>query len=180
MLLMSKKQIENMGQGNGSIGLNSFGTAIDTSRHLVDPESPVDPYIEELLGTKRHLQEQHQEISSKGSSEGDKGKESPLPPTLGEHQMQYLGNWQSIKNVLEPKSESHLQTNSHHPVEEIDTHLQQYLHEYGACSPLAYNPLAPSTPSRFSQVARLKEYLQLNIKILQDQIDWNSHKNKFR
>ena len=31
-------------------------------------------------------------------------------------------------------------------------------------------------PSRFSQVARLKEYLQLNIKVLQDQIDWNSQK----
>ena len=34
----------------------------------------------------------------------------------------------------------------------------------------------PSAPSRFSQVACLKEYLQLNIKVLQDQIDWNSHK----
>ena len=34
----------------------------------------------------------------------------------------------------------------------------------------------PSAPSRFSQVAHLKEYLQLNIKVLQDQIDWNSHK----
>ena len=130
-----KKQIENMGQGNGSLGLNSFGTAIDTSRHLVDPEPPVDPYIKELLETKRHLQEQLQEISSEGTSEGDKGKESPLPPTLGEHQMQYLGNWQFIRNVLEPKSESHLQTNSHCPVEEIDTHLQQNLHEYGARSP---------------------------------------------
>ena len=31
-------------------------------------------------------------------------------------------------------------------------------------------------PSRFSQVAHLKEYLQLNIKVLQDQIDWNSQK----
>ena len=34
----------------------------------------------------------------------------------------------------------------------------------------------PSAPSRFSQVACLKEYLQLNLKVLQDQIDWNSHK----
>ena len=167
---------ENTVQGNGSLGLNSFGTAIDTSRHLVDPKPPVDPYVEELLETKRRLQEQLQEISSEETSEGDKGKESPLPPTLGEHQMQYLDNWQSIRNVLEPKNESHFRTNNYHPVEEIDTHLQQNLHEYGVRSPLAYNPSAPSTPSRFSQVAHLKEYLQLNIKVLQDQIDWNSHK----
>ena len=167
-----KKQIGNMGQGDGSLGLNSFGTAIDTSRYLVDPEPPVDSYVEELLETKRCLQEQLQEISS----EGTKGKESPLPPTLGEHQMQYLGNWQSIRNKLKSKSESHLQTNSHHPVEEIDTHLQQNLHEYKACNPLVCNSSAPSIPSRFSQIARLKEYLQLNIKALQDQINWNSHK----
>ena len=31
-------------------------------------------------------------------------------------------------------------------------------------------------PVRFSQVARLKEYLKLNIQVLQDQIEWNSHK----
>ena len=70
-----KKQIDNTGHGNGSLGLNSFGTAIDTSRHLVDPEPPVDPYIEELLETKRRLQEKLQEISSEGTSEGGKGKE---------------------------------------------------------------------------------------------------------
>ena len=31
---------------------------------------------------------------------------------------------------------------------------------------------------RFSQVAHLKEYLQSNIQILQEQIDWNSHKTR--
>ena len=102
-----KKQTENMGHGNGSLGLNSFGTAIETSRHLVDPKPPVDPYVEELLEAKRCLQEQLQEISSEGTSEEEKGKESPLPPTLGEHQMWYLGNWQSIQNALKPKSECH-------------------------------------------------------------------------
>ena len=43
----------------------------------------------------------------------------------------------------------------------------------GNNSLLASDPVAPS---RFSQVARLKEYLQLNIKVLQDQMDWNSQK----
>ena len=90
--------------------------------------------------------------------------------------MRYLDNWQSIRDVLEPRSDSHLQINSHHPVEEIDTHLQQNLREHRVYSPPMNNPSAPGTPSRFSQVARLKEYLQLNIKVLQDQIDWNSHK----
>ena len=160
-----KKQIDNMGQGNGSPGLNSFGTAIDTSRHLVDPDPPVDSYVEELLEMKRCLQEQLQEISSEGTSKGDKGKEPPLPPTLGEHQMRYLGNWQSIRDVLEPRSDSHLQINSHHPVEEIDTHLQQNLREHRVYSLPMNNPSAPGTPSRFSQVACLKEYLQLNIKV---------------
>ena len=171
-----KKQIENMGHENRSLGLNSFGTAIDTLRHLVDLELPIDPYVEELLEAKRCLQEQLQEISSEGTSIEDKGRESTLPPTLGEHQMQYLGNWQSIRNILEPKSECHPQLNSQYPVEEIDTHPQQSPHEYEARIPQAYNSSAPNTPSRFSQVAHLKEYLQLNIKILQDQIDWNSHK----
>ena len=112
-------------------------------------------------------------ISSEGTSKGDKGKELPLPPTLGEHQMRYLGNWQSIRDVLEPKSDGHPRTNSHRPLGEIDTHLQQNLREHRT-----YNPPTndPSAPSRFSQVARLKEYLKLNIKVLQDQIDWNSHK----
>ena len=70
-----KKQIKNTGQGNGSLGLNSFGTAIDTLRHLADSEPPEDPYVEELLETKRRLQEKLQEISSEGTSEGGKGKE---------------------------------------------------------------------------------------------------------
>ena len=34
----------------------------------------------------------------------------------------------------------------------------------------------PVVPTRFSEVARLEEYLQLNIKVLQDQIDWNLQK----
>ena len=123
-----KKQMVNTGQGNGSPGLNSFGTAIATSRHLVDPD-PVDSHVEELLETKRCLQQQLQEISSEGTSEGDKGKELPLPPTLGEAQMRYLGNWQSIRDVLEPRNDNHLQINSHRPEGEIDTHLQQDLRD---------------------------------------------------
>ena len=46
-----KKQSLNVGQGNGSTDLNSFGTAINTSRCLVDPD-PVDSHVEELLETK--------------------------------------------------------------------------------------------------------------------------------
>ena len=136
-----KKQSLNAGQGNGSPGLNSFGTAIDTSRHLVDPD-PVDSYVEELLETKRCLQEQLQEISSEGTSEGDKGKELPLPPMLGEHQMRYLGNWQSIRDVLEPRNDGHPWINSHHPVGEIDTHLRQNLCEQRAYSLPTNNPSA--------------------------------------
>ena len=87
--------------------------------------------------------------------------------------MRYLGNWQSIRDVLEPRSDGHPRTNSHHPLGEIDTHLQQNLCEHRMYGPPINDP---SVPSRFSQVACLKEYLQLNIKVLQDQIDWNSHK----
>ena len=76
-----KKQMVNMGQGNRSPGLNSFGTATDTSRHLVDPD-PVDSYVEELLETKRCLQEQLQEISSEGTSEEDKGERTASPSNL--------------------------------------------------------------------------------------------------
>ena len=114
-----------------------------------------------------------QEISSEGTSKKDKGKELPLPPTLGEHQIRYLGNWESVRDVLEPRSDGHPQTNSYQPPGEINTHLQQNTHEHRMYSPLTNDP---SAPSRFSQVACLKEYLQLNIKVLQDQIDWNSQK----
>ena len=86
-----RKQSPKVGQESRNTGLNTFGTAINTSRHLVDPD-PVDSYVEQLLETKRHLQEQLQEISSEGTGKEDKGKELPLPPTLGEHQMRYLGN----------------------------------------------------------------------------------------
>ena len=168
----NKKQSLNVGQGNGSTGLNSFGTAINTLRHLVDLD-PVDSYVEELLETKQCLQEQLQEISSEGTSEGDKGKELPFPLTLGEHQMRYLHNWQSVRDVLEPRSKGHPWTNSHHPPGEINTHLQQNLHEHRTYSPPTNDP---SAPSKFSQVAHLKKYLQLNIKVLQDQIDWNTQK----
>ena len=87
--------------------------------------------------------------------------------------MRYLSNWQSIRDVLEPRSDGHPRTNSHRPLGEIDTHLQQNLREHRMYSPPTNDP---SAPSRFSQVACLKEYLQLNIKVLQDQINWNSHK----
>ena len=167
-----KKQSPKVGQESGNTGLNSFGTAINALRHLVDPD-PVDSYVEQLLETKQHLQEQLQEISSEGTGEEDKGKELPLPPTLGENQMRYLGNWQSVRDVLEPRSDGHPQTNSYCPPGEINTHLQQNIHECRMYSPPTNDP---SAPSRFSQVAHLKEYLQLNIKVLQDQIDWNSQK----
>ena len=52
----NKEQSLNVGQGNESTDLNSFGTAINTSRCLVDPD-PVDSYVEELLETKQRLQE---------------------------------------------------------------------------------------------------------------------------
>ena len=84
------KRSPNVGQKSGSTALNSFGTATNISRHLVDPD-PIDFYVEQLLETKQCLQEQLQEISSEGTGEED--KELPLPPTLGEHQMKYLGNW---------------------------------------------------------------------------------------
>ena len=87
--------------------------------------------------------------------------------------MRYLGNWQSVRDVLEPRSDGHPRTNSYCPPGEINTHLQQNIHECRTYSPPANDP---SAPSRFSQVAHLKEYLQLNIKVLQDQIDWNSQK----
>ena len=114
-----------------------------------------------------------QEISSEGTGEEDKDKEMPLPPTLGEHQLRYLGNWQSVRDVLEPRSDGHHHNNSCHPPGEINTHLQQNIHAHRTYSPPTNDP---AVPSRFSQVARLKEYVQLNIKVLQDQIDWNSQK----
>ena len=167
-----KKQSLNVGQESGSTGLNSFGTAINTLIHLVDPD-PVDSYVEQLLETKQCLQEQLQEISSEGTGEEDKDKELPLPSTLGEHQMRYLLNWQSVRDVLEPRSDGHHCNNSCHTPSEINTHLQQNIHAHRTYSPPTNDP---SVPSRFNQVAHLKEYLQLNIKVLQDQIDWNSRK----
>ena len=165
------KRSLNVGQESGSMGLNSFGTATNISRHLVDPDS-IDSYVEQLLETKRHLQEQLQEISSEGMGEEEKEKEMPFPPTLGEHQMKYLGKWQSVKDVLESRNDDHNHNNSY-PPGELNTHLQHDIHTSRTHDPPTNDPVVPS---RFSQVAHLKEYLQLNIKVLQDQIDWNSQK----
>ena len=45
------KRSLNVRQESGSTGLNSFGTATNISRHLVDPDS-IDSYVEQLLETK--------------------------------------------------------------------------------------------------------------------------------
>ena len=165
------KQSLNVRQESGSTGLNSFRTAMNMSRHLVDPDS-IDSYVEHLLETKRRLQEQLQEISSEGTGEEQKDKELPLPQTLGEHQMKYLDKWRSVKDILESRNDDQ-NCNSSYPPGELNTDLQHDI----LTSRTHDSPMNdPVVPSRFSQVASLKEYLQLNIKVLQDQIDWNSQK----
>ena len=105
--------------GQGSTGLNSFGTATNLSRQLVDTD-PIDSYIEQLLETKQGLQEQLQEMSSEGTDDEKKDQELPLPPTLGEHQMKYLDKWRSIRNVLELRYDGCQRTNSYTPDERRD------------------------------------------------------------
>ena len=67
--------------GQESTGLNSFGTATNLSRQLVDPD-PIDSYIEQLLETKQHLQEQLQEMSSEGTDDEKKGPRTSPPPNF--------------------------------------------------------------------------------------------------
>ena len=71
--------------------------------------------------------------------------------------------------MLEVKSDGRLRSSDYTPDEgRVSSEqagnlsqVQQYLEEH---SPFVSDPVTP--PSRFSQVARLKEYLQLNIKVL--------------
>ena len=83
--------------------------------------------------------------------------------------MQYLSNWKSIQDVQINRALSEDRQQVHSP-------------DGQQRSPpsLNYQPEGPIHGENdhiwFNQVACLKEYLQSNIQILQEQIDWNSHK----
>ena len=81
--------------------------------------------------------------------------------------------------MLEAKSDGRLHSSDYTPDEgrassEQARNLSPVQQNPKEHSPFASDPMTP--PNRFSQVVRLKEYLQLNIKVLQDQIDWNLEK----
>ena len=146
-------------KGQGSSKLNSFGNSADLIRRTEDSE---ERDVDHLLDVRTRLQDQLRDLSSESNDE-----EGNLPKTIGEHQMPYLTAWQSIRNVMTERSSplkepSELRSRSSSVGKESLEKLHQLETE--------------NDPVRFSQVARLKEYLKLNIQVLQDQIEWNSHK----
>ena len=151
----------------GKPKVNSFGNSVELTKYLEEPrETETD--VEHLLDTKTHLQEQLRDLSSESNED-----EENLPKTLGEHQMQYLTDWKSVRDVQINRALSEDRQQAHSPEG-----------QQRSPPPVNYQPEGPihsdgeNDHVRFSQVARLKEYLQSNIQILQEQIDWNSHKTR--
>ena len=72
---------------------NSFGNSVDLTKYRDGPKE-LETSVEYLLDTKTRLQEQLKDLSSESN-----GEEENLPKTLGEHQMQYLMDLKSIRDV---------------------------------------------------------------------------------
>ena len=143
---------------------NSFGNSVDLTRYGDGPQE-TETSVEYLLDTKTHLQEQLRDLSSESN-----GEEENLPKTLGEHQMQNLMDLKSIRDVQTGKAFSghkrsvYSSDGSQESISPTNNHVED---------PSNYEDESNSV--RFSQVAHLKEYLQSNIQILQEQIEWNTH-----
>ena len=146
-------------KGQDSSNLNSFGNSADLIHRTEDPK---ERDVDHLLDLRTHLRDQLRDLSSESNDE-----EGNLPKTIGEHQMPHLTAWQSIRNAMAERSSS--------PKEPSE--LWSRSPSFGK-EPLekSHQLEIEDDPVRFSHVARLKEYLKLNIQVLQDQIEWNSHK----
>ena len=143
--------------------LNSFGNSADLIRRTGDS---VKRDVDHLLDVRTRLQDQLRDLSGESNEE-----EENLPKTIGEHQMPYLTGWQSIRDAMterssSPKGPTRFWSRSSSPEKESLEKFNQSLNQSEA----------EDDPVRFSQVACLKEYLKLNIQVLQDQIEWNSQK----
>ena len=143
---------------------NSFGNSVDLTRYR-DGLKETETGVEYLLDMKTRLQEQLKDLSSESN-----GEEENLPKTLGEHQMQYLMDLKSVRDVQKGKAFSGNKRSVYSSDEDQES-LSPTSNHVG--DPSKYED--EGNPVRFSQVARLKEYLQSNIQILQEQIEWNTH-----
>ena len=130
--------------------VNSFGNSVDLASYERQ-QSRKGSVVERLLDGKSQIQSQLYDISSESNED-----EHNLPRTLGQHQMQYLTHFQSIRNVQEPLGSLEGQTSS------------QNLHGQAG--------VTHTEPVSRHQVTRLKEIMETNSRVLQDQIDWNHKK----
>ena len=141
--------------------MNSFRNLVDLMKYTDRPKE-LELSVEHLLDTKTRLQEQ-----LKNSSNESIREEGNHPKTLGEHQMPYLMGLKSIRDVQLGK---------------VDPGYRQHVYssDEGRKPPLRtendddpFDSMGERNPSRFGHVECLKEYLQSNIQILQEQIEWN-------
>ena len=156
---------------HAEVKVNSFGNSVDLGSY--ERQQPKEEsVVERLLDDKSQIQSQLRDISSESNED-----EQNLPRTLGQHQMQFLTHFQSIRNVQEQQSRSTEKTSG-------QTNQGAYVQRTPTQPP-------PSFPNQYSpdevevtreelasrhQVSRLKEIMETNLRVLQDQIDWNHEK----
>ena len=153
--------------------LNSFGTSVDLTINYSREPPGEDSIVERLLGNKAHIQDQLRDLS--GESNDD---ERNLPKTLGEHQMQFLPHLQSIRDaqVYQGRAKSNpAPTLSQIEGSETSQGSEPRTHS-GGSSLSSILDSDVNQPVRFQQVARLKEIMEMNLRVLQDQINWNHSK----
>ena len=128
---------------------------------------------ERLLEDKAHIQNQLRDLS--GESNDD---ERNLPRTLGEHQMQFLTHLQSIRDAQVYKDR--VKTNPVPTLPRIEGSETPQRSEArtlsGGSSQSSLSDFDVNKPVRFQHVARLKEMMETNLRVLRDQIDWNQSK----
>ena len=172
LLYYSRSSVpHNSRQDHAGLKLNSFGIVVDLTNYLKEP-SREESVVERLLDDKNQIQSQLRDISSESNED-----ERNLSRTLGEHQMQFLTHFRSIQNVQEQRGRL------------IDKPSLQ--NAQGAPMPKTPSQVPPLPSAQHSsqdveisceelassrQVSRLKEIMETNLKILQDQIDWNHEK----
>ena len=144
--------------------LNSFGTTVDLTTNYYRESHGEESMVERLLEEKAQVQNQLRDLS--GESNDD---EKNLPKTLGEHQMQFLTHLQSIRDAQAYKSKGKVESSEAPQGSEARTPSR-------GSSQSSESDFDVNRPVKFQHVARLKEMMETNLKVLRDQIDWNESK----
>ena len=151
--------------------LNSFGNSVELANYSRELQRDrEESMVERLLDDKNQVQHQLRDLSSESNDD-----ERNLPQTIGEHQMQFLTHLKSIRDSQVYKNRIKNRPPQNHSSSEVRETPPRSTPQSSVDNPLqdSLSDLDVNEPVRFQHVARLKEIMETNIKVLQDQVEWN-------